>query len=101
MATYKCALSHRRFVLVHTVIVTGDGACSDVDSSSDDGVAQVSQMTCLGALAELYLLGFDEVPNMGLFTDIAAWANVGVGANDGSCCDLRTGDNRPLADEDT
>ena len=59
-------------MLVHAVIVAGDGAGANVDSRADFRVAQISEMVGLRSLAQLDLLGLDEVADVRALADLAA-----------------------------
>jgi hypothetical protein len=84
-------------VLVDAVVVAGDDSGADVDVGSDDGVAEVVQVICLGALAERGFLGFDEVAYVGAFADAAFGAKMGVGTEDGVVGDLGGVENASVA----
>jgi hypothetical protein len=62
------------------VVVAGDGAGTYVYAVSDGCVAEVGEMVGLGAFADPGVFGLYEVADVGLFADLAAGAEVGVGA---------------------
>lgn len=47
-------------VLVHTIVVGGDGAAADVRVFAEIGIAHIAQMGHLGAIADVRLLHLDE-----------------------------------------
>ena len=47
-------------VLVHTIVVSGDGAASDVRVLAEIGIAHIAQMGHLTAIADVRLLHLDE-----------------------------------------
>ena len=87
-------------VLVHTVVVAGDGAGTDVDACADGGVAEVAQVIHLAARSEPRLFGFAEVTDMRRFADVAFRPKVGVGAEDGARADGGLGEDAAVADGD-
>src|SRR5690606_15714990 len=82
-------LAHHRAVLVGAVVVAGDGARADVGARTDLGIAQVAQVTGLGALAEHRVLQLDEVADVGLFAQHGARAQAGERTTVGALADLR------------
>ena len=51
-------------MLVEAVIVAGDGAGADISARADAGIADISEVVNLGALADLRLLDLDEIADM-------------------------------------
>src|SRR5579859_1314650 len=66
-------------VLVHAVVVAGDGAAADVHFRADVGVAEVAQVIGLRSLAQTRLLGLDEVAEVHFVFQHAAGADVRPG----------------------
>lgn len=48
----KDIVANNRFVFVRAIVVAGDGARADIDVITDLRIAQIGQMTRLGAFAE-------------------------------------------------
>ncbi len=59
--TDEDVFAHHRLVLVGTIVVAGNGASANVGARADDCVTQVGQMACLGSLAQMSILQFNEV----------------------------------------
>ena len=71
-------------MLVHAVVVAGDGSRADVDTRADDGVAKIVEVVGLGSFAESHLLGLDKVADVRAFADAALGAEMSVGTEDRS-----------------
>ena len=69
-------------VLVDAVVVAGDGSGADVDARADFGVAEIGQVVGLRSLAQLDLLGLDEIADVRAFADFAAGAQMRIRAED-------------------
>ena len=67
-------------VFVDAVVVAGDGAGAYVYAGADDGVSKIGKVVGLGAAADCYFFGFDEVADVGFFADVAFGAEMGVRA---------------------
>src|SRR6266542_7107392 len=76
-------------VLPLAVVVAGDRPGADVRAGADEGVAEVSEVVRLRALAEHGLLGLDEVPDVGLLADLAAGPHARERAEDRARPDRR------------
>ena len=68
-------------VLVHAVVVAGDGAGANVHTLANHGIAEIGKMVGLGALSQLRLLGLDEIADVRPLADIAPGTQVRVRAN--------------------
>ncbi len=64
-------------MLIHSVIVAGDGACANVDAGSDLSVAQIGEMVGFRSGSQTGLFGLDEI------ADVRALANVAPGPHMG------------------
>src|SRR5690348_13669801 len=76
-------------MLVHAIVVAGDGSGSNVNLGSNLRVAQVREMVGLGILSQFNFLGFDEVPDMRTFADFAAGAKMRIRADDRATANAR------------
>src|SRR5439155_3998513 len=63
-------------VLVHAVVVAGDGPAADVDLGADVGVAEIAEMIRLRAAAEARLFRLDEVADVHLVFQDRAGSDV-------------------------
>ena len=99
IAAHKDALADARDVLVHAVVVAGDGAGADIGSFADLRVAEVGEMVGLCALAEPRLFGLDKVAHVRVFADFASGAQVGKGADLRAIGDGGILEDAALADE--
>src|SRR5208337_3279570 len=72
-----------RLVLVHAVVVAGDGARAYVHAFTDFRVAQIAEVIRLRTLAQLDFLGLDKVPQVSAFAHLTARAHMSVGSEDG------------------
>ena len=79
----KDIIANNRFMLVRTIVVAGDGARADIDVITDLRIAQIGQMTCLGAFPETRFFHFHEVANVGAFQQFGAWTQTGKWADVG------------------
>src|SRR5664280_2745334 len=73
IASNERAVFNRRAVLVHAIVIAGDGARPDVDAFANFGVAKIGEVVGLGTFAQPRLLGLHEV------ADVRAFANVAPG----------------------
>src|SRR5690606_17966655 len=64
-------------VLVHAIVVHGDGAGPHVDLAADGGIAQVGEVVGLAARADLALLHLDEIADVNVFVQHGLGANAG------------------------
>src|SRR6185437_2219686 len=64
VGTDEGAVANLGDVLVHTVVIAGDGARPDIHVGADPRVTQVGEVVRLAAFAELGLFGFDEVADV-------------------------------------
>ena len=67
-------------MLVHAIVVAGDGARAHVDAGAHGGVADVGQVRHLGALADRGLLDFHVCAGLGAIEHVGARAQVGARA---------------------
>ena len=67
-------------MLVHAVIVAGDGARAHVDAGAHGGIADVGQVRHLGALADRGLLDLHVRSGLGAVEHVGARAQVGARA---------------------
>ena len=63
-------------VLVHAIIVGGDGTAADIGVLTQVGVANIAQMRHLGAVADVRLLHFHKGAGLGLLAKIVARTQV-------------------------
>src|SRR6202035_4105061 len=78
VAAHKHSVFDDGFVLVHAVVVTGDGSRADIHLLSDLSVSQIGQMVCFRALAKTRLLQFNEIADVGVFANLAPRAHMAV-----------------------
>src|SRR5512146_2400691 len=80
-------------VLVRAVVIAGDRAGTDVDVASNGGIADVGEVICFGARADLARLDFDEVADVHFIRKPRAGPDTGIrsdaaGATDYSAVDV-------------
>ena len=68
-------------MFIRAIVVAGDGAGADIDVITDLRIAQIGQMTCLGAFPETRFFHFHEVANVGAFQQFGARAQTGKWAD--------------------
>src|SRR5699024_3536 len=74
-------------VLLHAVVVGGDGAAAEVDPAAHVAVPHIGQVGDLGAVADDGVLHLHEVPHLDVVPDGAAGADVGEGPHVGAAAD--------------
>ena len=74
-------------VLLHAVIVGGDGAAAEVDMAAHIAVPHIGEMGDLGAVADGGVLHLHEVAHLDVVPDGAAGAHVGKGPHVGAAAD--------------
>src|SRR5690606_34409962 len=80
IGTDKGAIANDRFVLIDTIIVTGDGARADIDVGAQFRITDIAQVVDLTALAHLGVLGFNEVTHFGGLCQNRARTDSGEGS---------------------
>ena len=75
-------------MLVRTIVVAGDGARADIDVIANLRIAQIGQMTRLGAFPETRFFHFHEVTNVGAFQQFGARAQTGKWTDGAGCLQL-------------
>ncbi|CAI8918266.1 hypothetical protein EMIT0196MI5_30348 [Pseudomonas sp. IT-196MI5] len=65
------------FPLVGAIVVAGDGASTDVGARAHLGIAQIRQVTGLGAFAQVSVFQLDEVTHMRAGFQHGAWTQTG------------------------
>ena len=66
-------------MLVHTVVVAGDGAGADVHIPTDFRVADVGEVRCFGTFVKDRLLGLHEVSDLDVGAQAGARSQMGIG----------------------
>src|SRR5690348_14106887 len=79
VAAYEHAIFDNGLVLVHAVVVAGDGSGADIYFLTDFRVSKIGQMVGLGAFADAGFLKFDEISDVRIFADFATWPQMAVG----------------------
>src|ERR1019366_5852638 len=72
IASNECAVFNRRAVLIHAIVIGGDGARPDVHAFPNFGVTKLGEVVGLGTFAQPRLLGFHEVADVRAFANVAA-----------------------------
>ena len=75
-------------VLVGAIVVAGDGTGANIHIGTNLAVAQIAQMTRLGAKPEGGILDLDEVADMGLFPQHGTRTQPGERTDRGGACNL-------------
>src|SRR5690606_33490577 len=89
-------------VLVHAVIVAGDGAGTHVHARTDLGVADIGQMVGLRACSQHAFLNFNKIAHVRFRADLGTGSQACVGAKacvvcNGGFVDVRVGLNARAA----
>ena len=71
------AVADHGAVLVHAIVVGGDGAAADVGVVAEPGVAHIAQVRHFGAVADVRLLHLDECAGLGVLAELVARTQVG------------------------
>src|ERR1022692_4203637 len=71
IASNERAVFNHGAVLVHAIVIAGDGARPDVDAFANLGVAKIGEVVGLGTFAQPRLLGLHEVADVRAFADVA------------------------------
>ena len=74
-------------MLVGAVVIANDGASPDVDTATDDGVAQIGQVIGFGFVTNFGRLGFDEIADMHFVGQPCARAHPGIRTDPAVCAD--------------
>src|SRR5690606_31416730 len=80
IGTDKSAIANDRFVLIDTIIVTGDGARAYIDVGAQLRVTDIAEVVDLTALAHLGVLGFNGVTHFGGLSQNRARTDSGEGS---------------------
>src|ERR1035437_3755237 len=72
IASNERAVFNRRAVLIHAIIIAGDGARPDVHAFPNLGVAKIGEVVGLRAFAQPRLLGLHKVADVRAFANVAA-----------------------------
>src|SRR5258708_3530832 len=100
IAADKDAIFDDGGVLVNSVIVASDGSGADVDGGADFCVAKVSKVVGLRSLSEFDFFGFHKIADVRAFSNIAAGAQVGIGAEDSAGSDAGFFENASGTNDD-
>ena len=84
----KDAVAEGGLKFIRSIVVTGDGAGTDVAIAADDRIAQVGEMIGLGAFAQHGFFGFDKITNMDIIAQYGAWPQTGIRADGGALADF-------------
>ena|GEM_PF-3965553 len=79
--TNERAVFNNGFEFVHTVIIAGNGACADIDLSTDIGIAQITQVVGLAALAESGFFELNKIADVRICGQLGARTQSRVGAD--------------------
>ena len=75
-------------MLVHAVVVAGDGSGANVDACANLSVSQVSEVVGFGALAELDFFRLHKIANVRAFPNFASRAEMAVRAEQSAIRDV-------------
>src|SRR5574343_1142157 len=75
-------------MLVHAIVIAGDGPSADVHLTAYRAVADVAQVVYLAANVDAAVLDFDEVADMRFFHQFGARAQAGEGADAAAVANL-------------
>ena len=75
-------------VFLNTVVVTGDGTCSDIAVPPDFRIAQIGEMTGFAARTQNHLFFFFLIADLGFGSQIGTGANMGEGTHGRSLADV-------------
>ena len=67
----KGIILDNRPVLVGTIVIAGDRACTDIDPAADGGITDIGQMIRLALGSDMAVLDFDEIADMHFFAQIS------------------------------
>ena len=85
-------------MFINPIIITGDRPRADIGTCTDFSIANVSEMVGLCALAEVTVLHFNKVSNLGLCRKLRARSQSGIGPNLAIGPDRRALDMRESTD---
>src|ERR1039458_10788814 len=100
VAANEHAIFDHGLLLVHAIVIAGDGARADVDAFADFRVAQIAEVICLRPLTELDFLGLDEVAHVSAFAYLASGAQMRIRSQHRSCANARVFHNGPRPHRD-
>src|SRR5690606_38365231 len=69
VGTDEGTITDHGLVLVHAIVIAGNGTGTDIHLFTYLGIAQIGQMIGLGILAHHDVLGFNKIANLGMFLE--------------------------------
>src|SRR5581483_3563550 len=76
VATDKNSVFDSGLVLIHAVVIAGDGSSADVYVLADLSIAEIREVVCLRFLAQADFFSLNEVANVCAFSDVTPGAKM-------------------------